>query len=298
MLEVVQEIESLSESQKEAIISSPSIREGFTKKLSVKLETPYEDIKIEMERYVAENTKNVGKIIQLNNIKNKPLFNNSFELQRERMKLYEDMIVEPLAKALALTKYLEKGYTLEDLNKVEINNLDEYKRRVRNMDGILPLIEYPDYPSWDMGDSKKIKERKVKLHDLFLTTLSESDVPLSKSVMLKRVGLDNITHRLIADDVLDYLISRNKIIKFGKKFIYYNYADISEQDIHRFVYELLYNNPLSETKIIQELCVAGYSKGYGISINKRGRLKLRNEVLAPLFQHQLIIKEGMYWKVK
>jgi len=298
MLEVVQEIESLSESQKEAIISSPSIREGFTKKLSVKLETPYEDIKIEMERYVAENTKNVGKIIQLNNIKNKPLFNNSFELQRERMKLYEDMIVEPLAKALALTKYLEKGYTLEDLNKVEINNLDEYKRRVRNMDGILPLIEYPDYPSWDMGDSKKIKERKVKLHDLFLTTLSESDVPLSKSVMLKRVGLDNITHRLIADDVLDYLISRNKIIKFGKKFIYYNYADISEQDIHRFVYELLYNNPLSETKIIQELYVAGYSKGYGISINKRGRLKLRNEVLAPLFQHQLIIKEGMYWKVK
>lgn len=298
MLEVVQEIESLSESQKEAIISSPSIREGFTKKLSVKLETPYEDIKIEMERYVAENTKNVGKIIQLNNIKNKPLFNNSFELQRERMKLYEDMIVEPLAKALALTKYLEKGYTLEDLNKVEINNLDEYKRRVRNMDGILPLIEYPDYPSWDMGDSKKIKERKVKLHDLFLTTLSESDVPLSKSVMLKRVGLDNITHRLIADDVLDYLISRNKIIKFGKKFIYYNYTDISEQDIHRFVYELLYNNPLSETKIIQELYVAGYSKGYGISINKRGRLKLRNEVLAPLFQHQLIIKEGMYWKVK
>ena len=298
MLEVVQEIESLSESQNEAIISSPSIREGFTKKLSVKLETPYEDIKIEMERYVAENTKNVGKIIQLNNIKNKPLFNNSFELQRERMKLYEDMIVEPLAKALALTKYLEKGYTLEDLNKVEINNLDEYKRRVRNMDGILPLIEYPDYPSWDMGDSKKIKERKVKLHDLFLTTLSESDVPLSKSVMLKRVGLDNITHRLIADDVLDYLISRNKIIKFGKKFIYYNYADISEQDIHRFVYELLYNNPLSETKIIQELYVAGYSKGYGISINKRGRLKLRNEVLAPLFQHQLIIKEGMYWKVK
>lgn len=298
MLEVVQEIESLSESQKEAIISSPSIREGFTKKLSVKLETPYEDIKIEMERYVAENTKNVGKIIQLNNIKNKPLFNNSFELQRERMKLYEDMIVEPLAKALALTKYLEKGYTLEDLNKVEINNLDEYKRRVRNMDGILPLIEYPDYPSWDMGDSKKIKERKVKLHDLFLTTLSESDVPLSKSVMLKRVGLDNITHRLIADDVLEYLISRNKIIKFGKKFIYYNYADISEQDIHRFVYELLYNNPLSETKIIQELYVAGYSKGYGISINKRGRLKLRNEVLAPLFQHQLIIKEGMYWKVK
>lgn len=298
MLEVVQEIESLSESQKEAIISSPSIREGFTKKLSVKLETPYEDIKIEMERYVAENTKNVGKIIQLNNIKNKSLFNNSFELQRERMKLYEDMIVEPLAKALALTKYLEKGYTLEDLNKVEINNLDEYKRRVRNMDGILPLIEYPDYPSWDMGDSKKIKERKVKLHDLFLTTLSESDVPLSKSVMLKRVGLDNITHRLIADDVLDYLISRNKIIKFGKKFIYYNYADISEQDIHRFVYELLYNNPLSETKIIQELYVAGYSKGYGISINKRGRLKLRNEVLAPLFQHELIIKEGMYWKVK
>lgn len=298
MLEVVQEIESLSESQKEAIISSPSIREGFTKKLSVKLETPYEDIKIEMERYVAENTKNVGKIIQLNNIKNKPLFNNSFELQRERMKLYEDMIVEPLAKALALTKYLEKGYTLEDLNKVEINNLDEYKRRVRNMDGILPLIEYPDYPSWDMGDSKKIKERKVKLHDLFLTTLSESDVPLSKSVMLKRVGLDNITHRLIADDVLDYLISRNKIIKFGNKFIYYNYADISEQDIHRFVYELLYNNPLSETKIIQELYVAGYSNGYGISINKRGRLKLRNEVLAPLFQHQLIIKEGMYWKVK
>lgn len=298
MLEVVQEIESLSESQKEAIISSPSIREGFTKKLSVKLETPYEDIKIEMERYVAENTKNVGKIIQLNNIKNKPLFNNSFELQRERMKLYEDMIVEPLAKALALTKYLEKGYTLEDLNKVEINNLDEYKRRVRNMDGILPLIEYPDYPSWDRGDSKKIKERKVKLHDLFLTTLSESDVPLSKSVMLKRVGLDNITHRLIADDVLDYLISRNKIIKFGKKFIYYNYADISEQDIHRFVYELLYNNPLSETKIIQELYGAGYSKGYGISINKRGRLKLRNEVLAPLFQHELIIKEGMYWKVK
>ncbi len=298
MLEVVQEIESLSESQREAIISSPSIREGFTKKLSVKLETPYEDIKIEMERYVAENTKNVGKIIQLNNIKNKPLFNNSFELQRERMKLYEDMIVEPLAKALALTKYLEKGYTLEDLNKVEINNLDEYKRRVRNMDGILPLIEYPDYPSWDMGDSKKIKERKVKLHDLFLTTLSESDVPLSKSVMLKRVGLDNITHRLIADDVLEYLISRNKIIKFGKKFIYYNYADISEQDIHRFVYELLYNNPLSETKIIQELYVAGYSKGYGISINKRGRLKLRNEVLAPLFQHQLIIKEGMYWKAK
>ena len=214
------------------------------------------------------------------------------------MKLYEDMIVEPLAKALALTKYLEKGYTLEDLNKVEINNLDEYKRRVRNMDGILPLIEYPDYPSWDMGDSKKIKERKVKLHDLFLTTLSESDVPLSKSVMLKRVGLDNITHRLIADDVLEYLISRNKIIKFGKKFIYYNYADISEQDIHRFVYELLYNNPLSETKIIQELYVAGYSKGYGISINKRGRLKLRNEVLAPLFQHQLIIKEGMYWKAK
>ena len=42
MLEVVQEIESLSESQREAIISSPSIREGFTKKLSVKLETPYE----------------------------------------------------------------------------------------------------------------------------------------------------------------------------------------------------------------------------------------------------------------
>ena len=298
MLEVVQEIESLSESQKEAIISSPSIREGFTKKLSVKLETPYEDIKIEMERYVAENTKNVGKIIQLNNIKTKPLFNNSFELQRERMKLYEDMVVEPLAKALALTKYIEKGYTLNDLNKIEIHNLDEYKRRVRNMDGILPLIEYPDYPSWDMGDSKKIKERKVKLHDLFLTTLSESDVPLSKSVMLKRVGVDNITHRLIADDVLDYLISRNKIIKFGNKFIYYNHADISEQDIHRFVYELLYDNPLSETKIIQELYVAGYSKGYGISINKRGRLKLRNEVLAPLFQHELIIKEGMYWKLK
>ena len=34
------------------------------------------------------------------------------------MKLYEDMIVEPLAKALALTKYLEKGYTLKTLKKL------------------------------------------------------------------------------------------------------------------------------------------------------------------------------------
>jgi hypothetical protein len=298
MLEVVQEIESLSESQREAIISSPSIREGFTKQLSVKLETPYEDVKLEMERYVAENTKNISKIIQINKVDTKPLFNNSFEIQRERMKLYEDMVVEPLAKALALTKYLEKGYTLKDLEKVEINNLDEYKRRVRNMEGVLPLIEYPEYPSWDMGDSKKVKERKIKLHDLFLTTLLQSNIPLSKSVMLKRVGLDNITHRKIADDVLNYLVSRNKVIKFGKKFIYYDNTTVAEKDIHRFVYELLYENPLSETKIIQELYSAGYSHGYGISINKRGRLKLRNEVLAPLFQHDLLIKEGMYWKVK
>ena len=62
---LIQEIEALTDAQREAIFSSPSIRDGFSRQISSKLEVEYEIVKVEIEKYVAKHTKDIKKIIKI-----------------------------------------------------------------------------------------------------------------------------------------------------------------------------------------------------------------------------------------
>ena len=219
------------------------------------------------------------------------------EKQREKMIWYESMIVEPLAKALAANRYLELGYTVKDFENIEFADLEEYRRRIRNIDEVSYILKYPDIDNWDNGESRKTKERKVLLYDGFINQLSNTETPLSRSTMLKELSMDNNSNRKLADDVLNYLVGTGKVIKFTRKYILAQEHLQSETEIHRYVYELIAESPVSESNIIKQINNNKYANGYGICMNKKGRAKLRREILIPLQANGLVQKNGTKWSL-
>ncbi len=295
---LIQEIEALSVAQRDAIFSSPSIRDGFSRQISSKLEVEYEIIKVEIEKYVAKHTKDIKKIIEITKAQDIELHNMSpIEKQREKMIWYESMIVEPLAKALAANRYLELGYTVKDFENIEFADLEEYRRKIRNIDEVSHILKYPDIDNWDNGESRRIKERKVILYDGFIRQLGETEIPLSRSTMLKELSMDNNSNRKLADDVLNYLVGTSKVIKFARKYILVGEQTMGETEMHRYVYELISESPISESNIIKQINNNEYTKGFGICMNKKGRTKLRQEVLIPLQANGLIEKKGTKWSL-
>jgi len=295
---LIQEIDALSNAQREAIFSSPSIRDGFSRQISSKLEMGYEIIKAEIEKYVAKHTKDIKKVINITKAQDVQVLNMSqIEMQREKMIWYESMVVEPLAKALAANRYLELGYAVKDFEIIEFADLEPYRRKIRNIDDVSYILKYPDIDNWDNGESRKTKERKVILYDGFIEHLNKTDIPISRSTMLKGLGMDNNSNRKLADDVLNYLVGTGKIIKFARKYVLMREQQQGETEIHRYVYELIAEKPISESNIIKQINNNEYTKGFGICMNKKGRIKLRKEILIPLQANGLIVKESTKWAI-
>ena len=296
---LIQEIEALTDAQREAIFSSPSIRDGFSRQISSKLEVEYETVKAEIEKYVAKHTKDIKKIIKITKAQDVKVHKMSpIEKQREKMIWYESMIVEPLAKALAANRYLELGYTVKDFENIEFADLEEYRRRIRNVDEVSYILKYPDIDNWDNGESRRTKERKVLLYDGFISQLGKTEIPLSRSTMLRELSMDNNSNRKLADDVLNYLVGTGKIIKFARKYVLVGEQKQGETEIHRYVYELIAESPVSESNIIKQINNNEYTKGFGICMNKKGRIKLRQEILIPLQANGLIEKKGTKWSFR
>ncbi|MAH42572.1 hypothetical protein CL614_02505 [archaeon] len=296
---LIQEIEALTDAQREAIFSSPSIRDGFSRQISSKLEVEYETVKAEIEKYVAKHNKDIKRVIEITKAQDVEVHKMSpIEKQREKMIWYESMIVEPLAKALAANRYLELGYTVKDFENIEFADLEEYRRRIRNVDEVSYILKYPDIDNWDNGESRRTKERKVLLYDGFISQLGKTEIPLSRSTMLRELSMDNNSNRKLADDVLNYLVGTGKIIKFARKYVLVGEQKQGETEIHRYVYELIAESPVSESNIIKQINNNEYTKGFGICMNKKGRIKLRQEILIPLQANGLIEKKGTKWSFR
>ncbi len=90
----------------------------------------------------------------------------------------------------------------------------------------------------------------------------------------------------MCEEVLKYMESREIIIKQNRKYFYAKTFHSREHGYHREVYELLIEEALSKTAILN---IMGYN-------NTKGRLKLSN-ALNQLMIEGLVQTDGRRWSV-
>ena len=109
---------------------------------------------------------------------------------------------------------------------------------------------------------------------------------ISKTELLRNIGKDNSSWRVVCNVVLEYMISRGILIMSERKYYYATKYNNREHGYHRKIYELIVDSPQSKTSILKEM---GYN-------NTKGRQKLSN-ALEQLSIEGMIIRQGGSWVI-
>tara|TARA_R110002020_G_scaffold475894_1_gene713813 strand:+ start:2865 stop:3521 length:657 start_codon:yes stop_codon:yes gene_type:complete len=140
--------------------------------------------------------------------------------------------------------------------------------------------------SWDKGESFKIKEKKAQLMNKFLELL-QNDNGLSKTSMLKVIKKDNPLWRNLANDVLEYMVDRDLIIKISNRYYLTDTLLEKENTFHRKVYDYICKGPITISTLL-------FNLNYR---NPKGKSKLLS-VLSLMENEGMIYKEGNKWVLR
>ena len=140
--------------------------------------------------------------------------------------------------------------------------------------------------SWDKGESFKIKEKKAQLMNKFLELL-QNDNGLSKTSMLKVIKKDNPLWRNLANDVLEYMVDRDLIIKISNRYYLTDTLLEKENTFHRKVYDYICKGPITISTLL-------FNLNYR---NPKGKSKLLS-VLSLMENEGMIYKEGNKWMLR
>ncbi len=173
-----------------------------------------------------------------------------------------------------------------DLSKEEIRNTLEELIGDSNLNTSFKIPQLrlqKKKVSWDKGESFKIKEKKAKLMNKFLELL-QKDNGLSKTYMLKEIKKDNPLWRKLANDVLEYMVDRDLIIKISNKYYLTNTLLEKENTFHRKVYDYVCKGPITISSLL-------FNLNYR---NPKGKTKLLS-VLSLMEEEGMIYRDGNKW---
>ena len=279
-------LDNLSERQKSLIISNKNMFRAFCEDISYEQDIEIEDVITEVNDYLKDTLDNtVFTEPRSAKINTKEL--SYLEMNRQYNIWHKDMVVEPLIKALLFKKYISKGYTIEEVECFQFDDseLKEVRENIKNITDNYELRK-PQVISWESGGDRKNRKKKADLYIEILNLLDDVKDGMSKTAILRVLKKDNGSWRKVSNEVIDYLLSKNIVIKINKK--YYLSKNVSQRETpyHRKVYESLSDEPKSATKILKEI---GYN-------NKKGRERLL-KVLDVMKQYDYVEKVGTKWSV-
>jgi len=283
----------LSETQRKLVLGTPTLLDAFCADASKKIGVDIETLKMHLNKLDAYAKGEAERVVKLeksvNAIKDKGL--RLIELQGEKNKWYETMVLEPMVRALAVRELMDEGRTFQDANeKIDSKYGETYLAKARRMlerkSDITPLIRKPTLLSWDDGTDRKNREKKATIYHEILNHLKGNNQGISKTQLLRNIGKDNSSWREISNVVLEYMVSRDILVHVNRKYYYAQNYNNREHGYHRKIYELIADAPQSKTSILK---VMGYN-------NAKGRKKL-SHALDQLAIEGLIVNDGGTWCV-
>ena len=294
MEELYELFNQLSERQRKLVLETPTLLDAFCIEASDKIGVDIDILRAHLMKLDAYAKGEVDRVVKLSNsvevIKDKGM--RLIERQSDRELWYNQMIVAPLVEALTIRELMDEGKSFEDSltllseDKCEDVKADA-KRRVIGARDLSSLVKKPTLVRWDDGSSRLEREKKATLYHEILNIMKDDDGSgHTKTELLRILRKDNSSWRTMCDEVLKYMESREIIIKQNRKYFYAKTFHSREHGYHREVYELLIEEALSKTAILN---IMGYN-------NTKGRLKLSN-ALNQLMIEGLVQTDGRRWSV-
>jgi len=287
MESVILVYQSLSDRQKDLISSNTDMFNAFCEDLSYEHNIDLKSIESEVKKLIKNKLDNTI-YNSINDKKMNPKELSYLEMNRQYSIWHEEMIMQPLVNALIFKKYIAKGYKIEEIEcfQFDESEIRLAKESLKKISEIIDLKK-PQVISWESGGNRKDRKKKANLYIEILNLLEENKEGMSKTGILRALKKDNGSWRKISNDVFDYLLGKNIVMKLNKKYYLSKYISEKETPYHRKVYESIYEEPKSITKILKEL---GYN-------NKRGRERLL-KVLEIMEQYDYVERKGTKWGVK
>ena len=279
--------DNLSERQKSLIISNKNMFRAFCEDIAYEHDLNIDEVVNEVSSHLKQKLENTTYL----DIKPKKIDikeSSYLEMNRQYTLWHKNMVSEPLIKAILFKKYIAKGYTIEEIECFQFDDLEIQEAKL-TLDKLTDNYDLrkPQVINWESGGDRKDRRKKADLYIQILNLLEQETDGISKTGILRLLKKDNGSWRKISNEVIDYLLAKGIVIKINKK--YYLSKNISKKETpyHRKVYESLSEQSKSATKLLKEL---GYN-------NKKGRERLL-KVLEVMKQYDYVEKVGTKWCVK
>lgn len=132
------------------------------------------------------------------------------------------------------------------------------------------------------------KVKQMEMIDSFFEQLNNSNEGISKTTFLKSISKDNFRGRKDFDNIINTTLREGILVKIGRQYYLRNNIITQENNFHRKVYHIIYDNePISASSILTQL---NYR-------NSKGRRKLL-QVLKLMSEEDLINYSSNKWSVK
>ena len=132
------------------------------------------------------------------------------------------------------------------------------------------------------------KVKQMEMIDSFFEQLNSSNEGVSKTTFLKSISKDNRGGRKDFDDIIRTTLREGVLVKVGRQYYLRNNIITHENNFHRKVYHIIYDNePISASSILTQL---NYR-------NSKGRRKLL-QILKLMSEEDLINYSSNKWSVK
>ncbi len=193
----------------------------------------------------------------------------------------ESEVVSTLQELKSLRKDIDKSFIEEDGKKIYPSQEDIEVRRPPILTQRLSKIKY-------VATDYNTKVKQMEMIDSFFEQLNNTSEGLSKTTFLKSISKDNRKGRKDFDDIIKTTLREGVLVKVGRQYYIRNNIITQENNFHRKVYHIIYDNePISSSAILTQL---NYR-------NSKGRRKLL-QILKLMSEENLIEYSSNRWSVK
>lgn len=193
----------------------------------------------------------------------------------------ESEVVSTLQELKSLRNDIDKSFIEDDVEKIYPSNEDIEVRTPPISTQRLSKIKY-------VATDYNTKVKQMEMIDSFFEQLNNTSEGLSKTTFLKSISKDNRGGRKDFDDIIRTTLREGVLVKVGRQYYLRNNIITQENNFHRKVYHIIYDNePISSSGILTQL---NYR-------NSKGRRKLL-QILKLMSEEDLINYSSNKWSVK
>ena len=193
----------------------------------------------------------------------------------------ESQVVSTLTHIKSLRDASNESDTQEDI-KNNFNQDESIESKITHTQQ--PKLSQIKYVATDYNT----KVKQMEMIDSFFEQLNISSEGVSKTTFLKSISKDNRRGRKDFDDIIRTTLREGVLVKVGRQYYLRNNIITQENNFHRKVYHIIYDNePISASGILTQL---NYR-------NSKGRRKLL-QILKLMSEENLIEYSSNKWSVK